>query len=32
MGYVPQFVYILNDTLKSNIAFRENEKILTILN
>ena len=26
MGYVPQFIYILNDTLKSNIAFRENEK------
>ena len=26
MGYVPQFIYVLNDTLKSNIAFRENEK------
>lgn len=25
IGYVPQFIYILNDTLKNNIAFRENE-------
>lgn len=30
IGYVPQFIYILNDTLKNNIAFRENENDIQI--
>ena len=28
IGYIPQFIYILNDTLKANIAFRESEKTI----
>ena len=28
IGYIPQFIYILNETLKANIAFRESEKTI----